>query len=67
MFLSNDPQYGPTTGVIDLASEEPTAERPLKVYSLSGQLVRSALDRSGALRGLSPGIYIVGNRKVVIK
>lgn len=66
MFLSNDTQYVPT-GVIDLASEMPTAERPLRVYTLSGQLVRSALDRSSALQGLSPGIYIVGNRKVVIK
>lgn len=40
---------------------------PVNVYTLSGQQVRTAVNRSNATQGLSKGIYIVGKQKVAVK
>ena len=37
------------------------------VYSIDGVIVRSAVEFSKALRGLEPGIYVVGKQKFVVK
>ncbi len=37
------------------------------VYSIDGVIVRSAVEFSNALRGLEPGIYVVGKQKFVVK
>ena len=65
MFLSNDSQYAPV-GVADLTAEGPS-NATTSVYSLSGQLVRRNVERRQALLGLPSGIYIVGNKKVLVK
>ena len=46
------------------------SETPLRVTTLSGQVVREvppATSLDNALKGLPKGVYIVGNRKVVVK
>ena len=39
----------------------------IKVYTLDGRLVRSAKNGSEALDGLSKGVYILNNKKVIIR
>lgn len=38
----------------------------IDVYTVDGRMVRIGVDRSAALEGLEPGIYIIGGRKVVV-
>lgn len=47
----------------------PIAPRPhaVCVYSLSGQLVRTAPTLAAATRGLPAGIYVTGGRKVIVR
>lgn len=40
---------------------------PVNVYTLTGICLRQSVDRANAIAGLAPGIYIVGNRKVLVK
>ena len=61
-----DAVSGGTTGITDvkgLQSEE------LKVYSLDGRLCRTIRVQQGEnpLQGLKPGVYMIGNRKVVVR
>ena len=39
----------------------------VKVYSLDGRLIRQALNGSEAIKSLKKGVYIINNKKVVIK
>ncbi len=59
--------YNPDfTGVesVVLDNEE---EATVNVYSITGVLLRAGVDRSEAVSGLAPGLYIVGKRKVVVR
>ena len=66
MYLTNNSDY---------TREEPSAvtgishfeDEPVSVYTLSGQLVRRHADRQQATQGLPAGIYLVGNKKVMVK
>ena len=53
------------TAIHSLAAE--TADSDLKVYSLDGRLLRTAKSAKEALNGLPKGIYVVGNKKFVLK
>ena len=64
MFLSSDPQYDPT-GIAE-AKVRP-AEGTVNVYTVSGQLVRSNVNRGQATQGLTPGLYIVNGAKVIVR
>ena len=64
MYLTNDPSADPT-GVADALVSPLTTT--VNVYTLSGQKVRNGVNRSQALQGLAPGIYIVDGRKVMVK
>lgn len=52
-------------GVIADGNSQPDA--PVNVYTLTGQLVRANVAASEATEGLPAGIYLAGNRKVVVK
>ena len=39
----------------------------VNVYTLSGQIVRRGADRQQAVAGLPKGVYVIENRKVVVK
>lgn len=44
-----------------------SAETPVDVYSLGGQLLRTHTPSSSATHGLPAGIYIVGDKKVAVE
>ena len=50
-----------------IRSIEAPEEGTVKVYSLDGRLIREALDGSEAIKSLKKGVYIINNKKVVIK
>ena len=57
----------PTTGIsAPYAYAEPSASA-VKVYTLTGQFVKTASSVSSATVGLPRGIYIVDGRKVMVK
>lgn len=43
------------------------ADSKVDVYNLVGTRIKTAVSRHEATQGLQPGIYIVGNRKVLVK
>lgn len=53
------------TGIRALGVDDPS--QPVNVYSVSGQAVRLATPAGQALRGLAKGVYVVNNKKVIIK
>jgi len=53
------------TGINNIAAGD--AGTSCNVYTLDGRLVRGASTTSNALKGLSKGIYIVNNKKYVVK
>ena len=56
------------SGIDDIFSDgslDPDA--PVSVYSLQGILLRENVRRADATVGLTPGIYLVGGRKVAVK
>lgn len=53
------------TGIDDI--ENLNANGPVNVYNTQGQLLRRNVERSTATQGLPSGIYIVGNKKVIVK
>ena len=50
-----------------IRSIEAIPEGSVKVYSLDGRLIREALNGSEAIKSLKKGVYIINNKKVVIK
>ena len=65
MYLTNNSDYSreEPTGVRLISSEN---QQVVDVWTLSGQRIRQAVDSDKATQGLLPGIYIVGNKKVVV-
>lgn len=57
---------GPDEGFVTGISGAPTLQTgvPADIYSLDGRLVRSA---ANGLSGLNAGIYIAGNRKIMVR
>ena len=50
-----------------IRSIEAILEGSVKVYTLDGRLIREALNGSEAIKSLKKGVYIINNKKVVIK
>ena len=42
-------------------------QAPVNVYSVNGQLLKENINAANATQGLPQGIYIIGNKKVVVK
>ena len=61
-----DAVSGGTTGITDVKELQGDE---LKVYSLDGRLCRTISVQQGenTLNGLKPGVYMIGNRKVVVR
>jgi alpha-amylase len=55
-----------STGLRELRIEN-SELREIKVYSIDGRFIRSAQNGSDAISGLKKGIYIINNRKVIVK
>ncbi len=63
MFLSNDDQYD-TTGITEMTA---TRNNKVNVYTLAGQLLQKGVNRCEAVKNLPAGIYVIGNKKVIVK
>lgn len=61
VFASNDPDADSSV----LTVEE--GDRVVDVTSVDGRCIKRGVDESDALSGLSPGIYIVGGKKIVVR
>lgn len=53
------------SGVEDVVVDN-DALLPVNVYTLTGICVRRSVERANATAGLAPGIYVVGNTKVMV-
>ena len=53
----------PVSGISDVKED---ANRLVDVYSITGNLIRKSVKASEATNGLVKGLYIVGNKKVVV-
>ena len=66
MFLSNDSRYAPD-GIEDIPHAASSQQAPADVRTLAGQLVRRNASGPEATRGLAPGLYVIGSRKVLVR
>lgn len=56
------------TGIDGVVADSDTRpEAPVNVYTVTGQLVRANVAADSATDGLPAGIYVAGNKKVVVK
>ncbi len=51
-------------GIADVAAD---TDSTVDVYNMLGVAVKTGVARSEALRGLTPGIYVIGSQKVIVK
>lgn len=65
--LSNIEYNDPTTGIKNVGINDTKSEKPLNVYSLTGQCVKTNVSANEATASLPAGIYIVGNKKVIVR
>jgi hypothetical protein len=65
MYLTNNEDYSPMqpTEIVEVIDQR---DQLVNVYHLSGQLIRNQVNQKEATMGLPSGIYIVGNRKVIV-
>ena len=61
VYLTNEDPVG-----IDEVEVTPQAGK-VNVYTLSGQLLQEGVSRSEAVKSLPAGIYVIGNKKVIIR
>lgn len=57
----------PTTAISTPQAQSMRSASAVKVYTLTGQFVKTAASVSAATEGLPRGIYIVGGRKVTVR
>lgn len=61
VYLTNEDPVG-----IDEVEVTPQAGK-VNVYTLAGQLLQEGVSRSEAVKSLPAGIYVIGNKKVIIR
>lgn len=63
LLYADDP-----TGINEVAWKQERQQRQtVNVYTLSGRMVRRAVNRSTALQGLPAGLYLVDGQKIVVR
>ena len=65
-YYNEDGLQGVVSATAIKSAKIPT-QGDIKVYTLDGRLVRSAKNGSEALNGLDKGVYIINNKKIVIR
>lgn len=63
MYLTNNEDYSPMTGITNTFSNTDIVD----VYTLTGVIVKQHVSASEATLSLPAGIYIIGNKKVVVR
>lgn len=56
-----------TFDAIDNIAVNPLPDEYVDVYNMQGQMLRRQVPHQSATQGLSPGIYIVGHKKVIVR
>ena len=59
-----DVTVSPITSAESILADE---NEIVNVYTVSGALIKANVKRSDALRGLTEGVYVVGNDKIIVK
>lgn len=60
--------YVVDNGVLNEITEAVKADNTVvNVYSIDGVLIKHNVNKADAVRGLQPGIYIIGNKKKIVK
>ena len=59
-----DVTVSPITSAESILADE---NEIVNVYTVSGALIKTNVKRSDALRGLTEGVYVVGNDKIIVK
>lgn len=54
-----------STGLGSVTTDD--AAQTVRVYSITGVMVRDGVQRNAALVGLPKGVYIIGDRKYVVR
>lgn len=54
-------------GVENVTADGEAPDAPVDVYTIAGVKIRSQVSVAEATRGLAPGLYIVGGRKVAVR
>ncbi len=67
LILYTNPIAIEIAGVENVVADGVDANAPVDVFTVSGIKVRSQVARSEAVKGLTPGFYIVGREKVLVK
>ena len=58
-----------TSGISDIIADAPIGNAPIKVFTLTGMELRrcaAGTTIADAVKGLPKGLYIVGNRKIIV-
>ena len=63
MYLTNNEDYSPMTGI----SDTPIDMENVNVYTLTGIMVKQHVSPKEATHDLPSGIYIIGNKKVMVR
>jgi beta-xylosidase len=66
MYLTNNDDYT-REDTSDISFAQADGQHNSGVWSLSGQLIRSGSDSQKSLQDLTSGVYIVGNKKIIIR
>lgn len=56
-----------TGGIDDIFTDMSADDEVVNVFTLTGQQIKSSVARAEATDGLMPGLYIVGNKKVIVR
>lgn len=67
LVLTTVPVAVDQAGIGNVTVDGDVYDAPVDVYSIAGVRIRSQVLRQDALRGLAPGFYIVGGKKVLVK
>jgi hypothetical protein len=66
MYLTNNDDYT-REDTSDISFAQADGQHNSGVWSLSSQLIRSGSDSQKSLQDLPSGVYIVGNKKIIIR
>ncbi len=71
-WLNAQPDYAGVleldfTGTTGIGNDVESCNVKVNIYNAKGQLIRSSVKRSAALKGLEHGVYIIGNEKVLVE
>lgn len=64
VFLSNSSEYDPEVGFNQIM--DPIQSSEVDVYNIIGVKIKSKVKREEATQGLRDGVYVIGNKKVVV-